>query len=659
MKKTQILLPVAALAFWFVMPQFTVAQTLTAADYSPQVQKILEPISQMIDANTFLVGHIDLTRIDAETSAAVLKTNVATITTKLFSQVAAEEDKEEFQKKLQSAFQQLDIWANRTKARIAEIRALGCNEIYILGNSKIMTVTPLQLVLPASADKLELLEKMLVFPEDSPVGWVFQRNGDLLVANLIMPFSSGSLEDANIGSRVAFQHKLIRPSIKPELAAGLERVKNAPVKLVFAPDGVISGLWKVSAGLYPFYYDDSYNGFYNMISNISGLASATEHLQWSAIGLDLSRSVFAVTVQAKSPESAQELHDLIIRQKTLFAIFTTFSQPRRNRVNDFSDANNPLNNFNAVSDFAMLFLPEVREDQLQLVVDQERLQNAMEQIAGTYSAMVLPSMESSRKTECANNLKTIILAMHTYHDATRSFPTAYTTNKEGKPMFSWRVALLPYFEQQALYAEIQEEQQKYPDESWDGEHFKKFHSRCPKVYQCPSVKNQASGMTNYSVIVGKITSKEQADALGLRYVENQLPSASGEMSVTGRAGAVSSKVNKNDSSNVLGVSSAFPEPNKWYTFALLSDGTSNTIAVVERKEPVCWMDPSQEITIEDAIKYYNTEENKVGSSHKGGFFFALFDGSVHFWETAKIPISTWKACITCNGGESVSPPTGK
>jgi hypothetical protein len=677
MKSTQILLPVAAFIATLTLiftATFAAAQTSqshfpafqtteitsTETQISPQVQKLLAPVSQMIDANTFLVGHVDLSRIDVETSAATLKTHVAAIAEKLLFHPAASEDKEEFQRTLQFAFQQLDIWTNRMNARIAEIRALGCNEIYILGNSKIMTITPLQFVLPASEDKLEHLEKTLAFPEDSPVGWVFQQNGDLLVANLTTPFSSASFDDANIGHRVAFQHKLIRPSLRQEFAAGLERVKNAPIKVVLAPDGVIRGLWQILPGTYPVFFN-LHNGDYNtrnvisLISNLSGFAAAGTHLQWCAMGLDPARLMFALTVQAKSPEGAQELHDLIVRQKTLIALFVNLMEQQRGRANRSYDVNYPLINVNAALDIAMFFLPDVRGDQLRLVVDQKRLQNAAEQTVEAYSTVILPSMENKHKTECVNNMKKILLAMHTYQDATKALPTAYTTNQEGKPMLSWRVALLPYIEEAGLYNEIMQERSQHPDESWEGEHFKKFHDRCPKVYQCPSVKGQSPGMTNYSVIVGKITSKEQAEALGLRFVETRSLNAN-DMNMTSSGMRRSVPVNNSSSSNLLGVSSGFPEPNKWHTFAFITDGTSNTIAVVERKEPVCWMDPSQEITLEDAIKFYNTAESKVGSPHKGGFFYALFDGSVHFWETAKIPIEIWKAVLTSNGGETVSMP---
>ena len=206
-----------------------------------------------------------------------------------------------------------------------------------------------------------------------------------------------------------------------------------------------------------------------------------------------------------------------------------------------------------------------------------------------------------------------MLAMHNYHDAYKAFPDPYTTDKNGKPLHSWRVALLPFIEQPALYDRMMQ----YCDEPWDSENNKRFHNIDIPVYQCPAAKNAQPGMTNYSVVVDKADAA-QAKALGLRAAPIQ---------------------------------TAFPEPNKWYSFGSIVDGTSNTIGVVERKEPVCWMDPTQEITLEEAIKLYNTEQSKVGSKHKGGFHIALCDGSVHFLDTAQVTLEIWKALLTANGGE--------
>src|SRR5687767_14136115 len=54
------------------------------------------------------------------------------------------------------------------------------------------------------------------------------------------------------------------------------------------------------------------------------------------------------------------------------------------------------------------------------------------------------SRPPSKRTQCKNNLKQIALALHNYHDVYGSFPPAYIADKDGRPMHSWRVLLLPY-----------------------------------------------------------------------------------------------------------------------------------------------------------------------------------------------------------------------
>ncbi|MDE0866981.1 MAG: DUF1559 domain-containing protein, partial [Rubripirellula sp.] len=60
-------------------------------------------------------------------------------------------------------------------------------------------------------------------------------------------------------------------------------------------------------------------------------------------------------------------------------------------------------------------------------------------------------------------LKQIGLAMHNHHAAYRSLP-GNIVSEDGKPLLSWRVAILPFIEQLPLY------QQFHLDESWDSEH---------------------------------------------------------------------------------------------------------------------------------------------------------------------------------------------
>lgn len=70
--------------------------------------------------------------------------------------------------------------------------------------------------------------------------------------------------------------------------------------------------------------------------------------------------------------------------------------------------------------------------------------------------------EAARRAQCSNNLKQIAFSLHSYHDRYGCFPPAYIADEEGKPMHSWRVLILPFIEEQALY-------DRYAfTEPWDG-----------------------------------------------------------------------------------------------------------------------------------------------------------------------------------------------
>jgi len=72
------------------------------------------------------------------------------------------------------------------------------------------------------------------------------------------------------------------------------------------------------------------------------------------------------------------------------------------------------------------------------------------------------------------NLKQIALAMHNYHDTYGTFPPHAIYSKDGKPLLSWRVMILPYIEQNNLY------QQFHLDEPWDSEHNQKLMQQMPR-----------------------------------------------------------------------------------------------------------------------------------------------------------------------------------
>jgi hypothetical protein len=258
------------------------------------------------------------------------------------------------------------------------------------------------------------------------------------------------------------------------------------------------------------------------------------------------------------------------------------------------------------------WLPEVDGDKLifragQIAWSPDVGQQNIIAASGVAIALLLPAVQSAREAarrmQCTNNLKQIVLALHNHHDVYMAFPPLYTVDKNGKPLHSWRVLILPFIEQNELYKKIR------LDEPWDSEYNKQFHNVRIPIFTCPSCSQVTDGKSCcYSVIAGEaFIPQKKADG------------------------------NKNVGTGFSGI----------------SDGTSNTLALVEVKEPFCWMDPTADITLADLEKGINQKDSKVGSSHAGGINAALFDGSVKFIPEV-IDSKSLKALGTRAGGENVT-----
>ena len=103
---------------------------------------------------------------------------------------------------------------------------------------------------------------------------------------------------------------------------------------------------------------------------------------------------------------------------------------------------------------------------------------------GVLTGLLLPAVQSAREAarrmQSMNNLRQIGLAMHNYESVYLKLPLRVSKDANGKPLLSWRVALLPYLEQSALY------EQFHLDEPWDSEHNLKLLDKMPAVYAHPS-----------------------------------------------------------------------------------------------------------------------------------------------------------------------------
>ena len=103
---------------------------------------------------------------------------------------------------------------------------------------------------------------------------------------------------------------------------------------------------------------------------------------------------------------------------------------------------------------------------------------------GVLTGLLLPAVqaarEAARRMQSSNNLKQIGLCMHNYESAYKQLPARVSKDANGKPLLSWRVAMLPYMEQADLYNQF------HLDEPWDSEHNIKLIDKMPPTYSHPS-----------------------------------------------------------------------------------------------------------------------------------------------------------------------------
>ena len=118
------------------------------------------------------------------------------------------------------------------------------------------------------------------------------------------------------------------------------------------------------------------------------------------------------------------------------------------------------------------------------------------------AGLVLPPVTRGlrrRDQELATSsaLRKISAALHAYERQHGSFPPLYSLDSDGNPALSWRVLILPFLGEQALF------QQFRLDEPWDGPNNAKLITKMPECYR--EVPSEESDSTYFRAIIGAKT----------------------------------------------------------------------------------------------------------------------------------------------------------
>lgn len=100
----------------------------------------------------------------------------------------------------------------------------------------------------------------------------------------------------------------------------------------------------------------------------------------------------------------------------------------------------------------------------------------------------VPLSTAAHRMRSMNNMKQLMLALHSYHDVYGQFPTDIK-DKNGKVLLSWRVRILPYLENQNLYNAFK------LNEPWDSEHNKPLSKNLVKAFVSPRQKGDLTKTT--------------------------------------------------------------------------------------------------------------------------------------------------------------------
>jgi hypothetical protein len=202
-----------------------------------------------------------------------------------------------------------------------------------------------------------------------------------------------------------------------------------------------------------------------------------------------------------------------------------------------------------------------------------------------------------QRQQCFGQLKRLGVAMHEYNEKHGHFPAPAIFGRDGKPLLSWRVELLPFLGYHSLYERFR------LDEPWDSPHNRALLSEMPKEFGCPAGPGRRSGKTSYMVIVGP----------------------------------------QNDGNSV---NTAFV-PDRGSDIRHFTDGTSNTILVLETDRFAPWTKPDDLQWAKGGVL------PRLNSPHADGTHALFADGMTRFLK-ATIDPNVLLALITMNGGEVTS-----
>lgn len=308
-------------------------------------------------------------------------------------------------------------------------------------------------------------------------------------------------------------------------------------------------------------------------------------------------------------------------------------------------------------------------------------------IIGVLVALLLPAVqaarESARRVSCVNNMRQIVISMHSHHSALRHFPAgAISQEYAAVPSTPWTfyrwsafAMLSPYLENTAAYNKLDLSKPLYnaslgiTTENIDGA------KTIVPTFLCPSdsfkVLHPSFGPTNYAVTTGTgINGGSPLQTDGVFYVNSKIGVA---QIVDG-----TSHTSVLSESN-LGVSGSEDlDPRKSYRYWLgapLTEANCNRLSIWNVQDPrgFAWVNGEYRSALYNHYRVPNSEVHDcIGTAliggpaivytpygwraarswHRGGVNMGRADGSVVFISNS-VELNVWQAAATRQGSEVV------
>lgn len=295
------------------------------------------------------------------------------------------------------------------------------------------TRVPVSLFVAKKSDQhgaklLEFVNQLGVFKAEDRDGFIIARPAEVQPSAFPLPRSSAH-------SRAV-------------IARAFEAVTDAPAKLLIIPP---EHVWRTVRELSP-----------ELPEQLGGKPSSvlTDGVRWVAIGFDLARFRIEVVIQSASPDAAETFAEELPRMLKL--AHAAAPEDFRKRT---AGVVQPM--FSSLD-------PVVEGDRVKLFVDgAAEVKNNVDFLATIARAVG----QHRERLDDQQRLHQILLGMHNYHDAYKAFPPAKQHRDDnGKPLLSWRVHILPFVGEQALYKEFR------LGEPWNSDHNLKLIQKMPEVY---------------------------------------------------------------------------------------------------------------------------------------------------------------------------------